>query len=598
MPHSSAMLEVKSTGKGFLPPRMTQIEMNAISGPAQGLLVYNTDANALFWYNGSSWKRFIDTYTETDPIFAAHPANGITSGLILNWNSAYSNRIVSVSGAGPLSLSLTANVLTGSITAAGDTANGFLTSADWNTFNNKISSPWIATPQHISYNSGNVGIGTSAPVPSAALEVTSTNSGVLLPRMTRAQRNAIAFPSDGLMVYCTNCGTTGSLSIFTSGSWMTFSPCMIAAPSAGTPIMSQGQIIWNWQPVPGASGYKWNTSTDYETAIDMSSTTTKTETGTICGTTYSRYVWAYGGCGESAMTTLTTTVPAAVPGVPVAATNVALPTSIVWNWNTVPNAIGYKWNSINDYTLATDLASATTKTETGLICGTSYTRYVWAYNGCGYSTSVTLTQVTADCWICGLPIVKNHISAGGVAPVDKTVTYGTVTNVPGETSKCWITQNLGATQQATTVSDATELSAGWYWQFNRKQGYMHDGINRTPNTVWNSAISESSDWTIASDPCAIELGAGWRIPTNTEWTNVDGSGGWINWNGPYASLLKMHAAGYLNISGTLDNRGVYGTYWSSTQSGATTGLDLYFVSSASNMTNGGKSYGFSLRCIR
>ena len=49
MPHSSAMLEVKSTGKGFLPPRMTQIEMNAISGPAQGLLVYNTDANALFW---------------------------------------------------------------------------------------------------------------------------------------------------------------------------------------------------------------------------------------------------------------------------------------------------------------------------------------------------------------------------------------------------------------------------------------------------------------------------------------------------------------------------------------------------------------------
>ena len=60
--------------------------------------------------------------------------------------------------------------------------------------------------------------------------------------------------------------------------------------------------------------------------------------------------------------------------------------------------------------------------------------------------------------------------AGTVAPVDKTVTYGTVTNIPGETSKCWITSNLGADHQATAVNDATEASAGWYWQFNRHTG--------------------------------------------------------------------------------------------------------------------------------
>ncbi|MEI7727653.1 MAG: hypothetical protein WCK09_21270, partial [Bacteroidota bacterium] len=40
---------------------------------------------------------------------------------------------------------------------------------------------------------------------------------------------------------------------------------------------------------------------------------------------------------------------------------------------------------------------------------------------------------------CGSPITINHDSLGGVAPVNKTITYATVTNIPGEPAKCWIT---------------------------------------------------------------------------------------------------------------------------------------------------------------
>ena len=70
----------------------------------------------------------------------------------------------------------------------------------------------------------------------------------------------------------------------------------------------------------------------------------------------------------------------------------------------------------------------------------------------------------------------------------------------------------GADHQATAVDDATEASAGWYWQFNRKQGYKHTGTTVIP--AWNTtSIDEDSDWIPANDPCAIELGAGWRIPT-------------------------------------------------------------------------------------
>lgn len=49
---------------------------------------------------------------------------------------------------------------------------------------------------------GNVGIGTTSP--SAPLEVSSTTGGVIMPRMTTSQRNAIASPTDGEMVYDTD----------------------------------------------------------------------------------------------------------------------------------------------------------------------------------------------------------------------------------------------------------------------------------------------------------------------------------------------------------------------------------------------------------
>jgi hypothetical protein len=67
---------------------------------------------------------------------------------------------------------------------------------------------------------------------------------------------------------------------------------------------------------------------------------------------------------------------------------------------------------------------------------------------------------------CGSAMTINH-KAGAVAPVNKTATYATVTNVTGEPSKCRITSNLGADHKATAKNDATEASAGWYWQFNR-----------------------------------------------------------------------------------------------------------------------------------
>lgn len=54
--NSKAALEVTSTTKGFLPPRMTTTEKNAISSPPEGLIVYDTTLHKLCVYTGSAWE--------------------------------------------------------------------------------------------------------------------------------------------------------------------------------------------------------------------------------------------------------------------------------------------------------------------------------------------------------------------------------------------------------------------------------------------------------------------------------------------------------------------------------------------------------------
>lgn len=54
-PESSAVFEIKSVTGGFLAPRMTQSERDAIVSPASGLMIYNTDVKCYEFWNGTEW---------------------------------------------------------------------------------------------------------------------------------------------------------------------------------------------------------------------------------------------------------------------------------------------------------------------------------------------------------------------------------------------------------------------------------------------------------------------------------------------------------------------------------------------------------------
>ena len=55
---ASALVTMKSTTQGFLPPRMTDAERDAIATPAAGLMIYDTSNNQMNYWNGSTWIAF------------------------------------------------------------------------------------------------------------------------------------------------------------------------------------------------------------------------------------------------------------------------------------------------------------------------------------------------------------------------------------------------------------------------------------------------------------------------------------------------------------------------------------------------------------
>jgi hypothetical protein len=59
-PAASAQLDVSSTTKGFLPPRLSFLQRDGIT-PVEGLMIYNTDSKKPNYYDGTGWKNFDGT---------------------------------------------------------------------------------------------------------------------------------------------------------------------------------------------------------------------------------------------------------------------------------------------------------------------------------------------------------------------------------------------------------------------------------------------------------------------------------------------------------------------------------------------------------
>ncbi len=109
---SSAQMEVSSTSKGLLIPRLTHSQMQSISNPAEGLQVYNTDFKGVYYYNGSEWLSALNSLK----VFAD-----------AGDDIEFDNLSVRIPSSGNKSIQL--RTLTGTINMEGTSLNKYVTSA-------------------------------------------------------------------------------------------------------------------------------------------------------------------------------------------------------------------------------------------------------------------------------------------------------------------------------------------------------------------------------------------------------------------------------------------------------------------------------------
>jgi uncharacterized protein (TIGR02145 family) len=182
------------------------------------------------------------------------------------------------------------------------------------------------------------------------------------------------------------------------------------------------------------------------------------------------------------------------------------------------------------------------------------------------------------------------------------------------TNKVWMDRNLGASQVATSSTDANAY--GDLYQWGRGTDGHEKRNSDTTSTLSNTdapghgnfITNDNSpyDWRSSqrdnlwqgvngtNNPCP----SGYRLPTAAEWETERASWSSNNAAGAFASPLKLPVAGFRDGSlGSLNTVGSVGFYWSSTVDG-TFSRHLGFFSSAASMDSSIRANGFSVRCIK
>lgn len=197
---------------------------------------------------------------------------------------------------------------------------------------------------------------------------------------------------------------------------------------------------------------------------------------------------------------------------------------------------------------------------------------------------------------------------GGTPPPTPNVTNPT-------TGEIWMDRNLGASQVATSSTDAAAYGDLYQW------GRAADGHeSRTSGTTSTLATSDTPghgnfitngssspyDWrnpqndnlwqgvSGTNNPCP----SGYRLPTEAEWEAERTSWSSNDEAGAFASPLKLPVAGYRSHhDGMLMNVGSSGSYWSSTVNG-TGARRLMFGRGGAGMFSYGRALGYSVRCLK
>jgi len=237
------------------------------------------------------------------------------------------------------------------------------------------------------------------------------------------------------------------------------------------------------------------------------------------------------------------------------------------------------------------------------------------------AAGLTIYNITVNClqwwngtlWYdgCGNNAAAPTYPVGSVFCAGATTVVDVTNSLTGE---IWMDRNLGATQAATSSTDAASYGDLYQWG-RRSDGHQCrtsattatlSSVDQPANGNFIFAPNAPYDWRSpqnvnlwqgvngVNNPCP----SGYRLPTETEINTERLSWSTNNSVGAFASPLKFPMAGYSDwIDGSLSIVGSEGSYWSSTVS-STNSRRLGFSSSNTSMYNNYRANGYSVRCLK
>ncbi|WP_147474504.1 FISUMP domain-containing protein [Chryseobacterium nematophagum] len=491
---------------------------------------------------------------------------------------------------------------------------------------------------NLGFTGGRIGMGIVSPNPSAILDLTSTQTGFLFPRMLKTEMNAIANPAYGLFVFCTDCfNNSGCLMVNDSQdpgvpNWGSLCSSNIAtghiADLQCTNAVTAG-VVHSGVALSGVSftvPYTGGNGGTYPTASFNSTGVTGLAANLDGGSLVN-------GNGNLVFT---------ITGIASAAGTASFNITVGEQSCTVTVEVDDFTASVVslECTTATLLPNALTQGEayTGTLTvpytggnGALYPQQSFTQNGLTFTLpSGTLAtgngnfvyNVTGSATASGAMLIP--ISFGSTPPCNVSTTVSPGTTVAmcmgNGTTRVWMAHNLGA-DTSLDPNPTTMVSSGLhgnYYQWGKKDPVANVSTPLSPIVGWDTVGAPIGSWgavKTANDPCPT----GFRIPANIEWNSLinnttritigtfsnNGNGDPSNFTAAAVltcgnSKLTFPANGYRrNGDGSLNARASMGSYWSCTETTVSYLVQSMYFSSTGGLSVSAdyKPSGLAIRCI-